>query len=314
MRVIFMGTPDFAVGTLDAINEAGHELALVVTQPDRPKGRGGAMSVSPVKEWAISHDVEVFQPVKIREPENIDFLKNFEPDIIVVAAFGQILPGEILDLPRYCCVNVHASLLPKYRGASPIQWAILDGEPVTGVTTMRMDEGLDTGDIIRQEEIAIARGETAGSLFCRLADLGARLCVETMDSIENGTALYTPQNAIGVTYTSTIKKDMGNLDWSRPAAELERMVRGLDPWPGAYTYLNGKMLKIWGATVQENLDKENSEAKPGTVVRAGKNGIAVQTGDGILNLNIVQIQDKKRMDAASFLNGNRVEEGTLLRS
>ena len=206
MRVIFMGTPDFSVGTLEAIIEAGHEVALVVTQPDKPKGRGKTMQYTPVKECALSHGIEVFQPVKIRESTNIEYLRKFNADIIIVVAFGQILSKSILDMPRYGCINVHASLLPKYRGAAPIQWAVINGDEFTGVTTMRMDEGVDTGDMIAKSTVRLAPDETGGSLFGKLSAEGARLCVETMKMIEDGTAEYTPQNSEEATHTSMISK------------------------------------------------------------------------------------------------------------
>lgn len=305
MRVIFMGTPDFAVGTLEEIIKAGHEVALVVTQPDKPKGRGNAVQFTPVKECAIAHDIPVFAPKKIRESDNIEYLRKFEPDIIIVAAFGQILPKAILDMPKYGCVNVHASLLPKYRGAAPIQWAVINGDEVSGVTTMRMNEGLDTGDMIAKRELRLAEDETGGSLFDKLADLGAKLCVETMEMIENGTAVYTPQDSEAATHTSMIRKEMGDISWNRSAVDIERLIRGLNPWPSAYTHLDGKTFKIWKAQIIS----EGTEYNPGCIVKVGKNELWVQTGEGILSLLEVQIEGKKRMDIGSFLRGYPVKEG-----
>ena len=230
MKVIFMGTPDFAVNTLEKIIEAGHEVMLVVTQPDKPKGRGNTMQFPPVKECAVSHGLEVFQPVKIREDASVEYLKKFAPDIIIVAAFGQILPKSILDLPKYGCINVHASLLPKYRGAAPIQWAVINGDEITGVTIMRMDVGLDTGDIIAKKQVRIAEDETGGSLFDKLAAVGAELCVETMQMLENKTATFTPQDNEASTHTKMISKELGDIDWKKPAVEIERLIRGLNPW------------------------------------------------------------------------------------
>ena len=204
MRVVFMGTPDFAVGTLEAIIEAGHEVALVVTQPDKPKGRGNVMQCSPVKECALAHNLPVFQPKKIRESENVEYVRSFNPDIIIVVAFGQILSKDILDMPKYGCVNVHASLLPKYRGSAPIQWAVINGDEVTGVTTMRLDEGVDTGDMIAKRQVRLSDDETGGSLFDKLAVVGAELCVETMKMIEDGTAEYTPQKSVESTHVGKI--------------------------------------------------------------------------------------------------------------
>ncbi len=333
MKIIFMGTPDFSVGTLEALADAGHEIALVVTQPDKPKGRGKAMQFPPVKEAAISRGFPVYQPRRVREPECISYLSTFAPDLIVVVAFGQILPKEILTMPKYCCVNVHASLLPRYRGAAPIQWAVINGEQVTGVTTMRMDEGLDTGDMIAKTEVELAPEETGGSLFDRLAEAGAKLCVETVAAIERGTAVYTPQNHQEATHTTMIKKQMGEIDFTRPAKEIERLIRGLNPWPSAYTTCGNKTLKIWKASVIEeysdacidNSGQENSSTNilqeqeyrakteqsyaPGMITSVGKDFLHVQTGKGLLSLEEVQLEGKKRMDIASFLRGNPLETG-----
>ena len=307
MRVIFMGTPDFAVGTLEAIIEAGHEVVLAVTQPDKPKGRSGSLQFPPVKECAIAHNIPVFQPVKIREQKNIDELKKYDPDIIIVVAFGQIVSKEILDMPRYGCVNVHASLLPKYRGAAPIQWAVINGDEMTGVTTQRMDVGVDTGDIIETAQLRIAEDETGGSLFDKLAMVGAKLCVSTMEKIEKGEATYTPQKEEEATHTKKIEKELGNVDWSKSAKEIECLIRGLNPWPSAYTHLNGKNLKLWQAKVID----ENSALTPGTIVKVTKNEILVQTGAGMLSLLEVQLEGKKRMPVDAFLRGYPLEEKTV---
>lgn len=308
MRVIFMGTPDFAVGTLEEIIRAGHEVVLTVTQPDKPKGRGNAMQFPPVKECALAHEIPIFQPKKIREEENVAYLREFQPDIIVVAAFGQILPKSILDMPKFGCINVHASLLPKYRGAAPIQWAIINGDEVTGVTIMRMDVGLDTGDMIAKKEIVIAKDETGGSLFDKLAQIGAQLCVETMETIEAGKAEYTPQNHEEATHVSMINKELGLIDWNKSATELEHLIRGLNPWPSAFTKLDGKTFKIWKANV---LSKDTKE-KPGCIVSVTKNSMEVQTGDGVLSLLEVQLEGKKRMAIDAFLRGYSVSEGSYL--
>ena len=280
MRIIFMGTPDFSVGTLEALLNAGHEIVLAVTQPDKPKGRGKSMQAPPVKEAALAHGILVYQPKRVREPECVEYLKSFHPDLIVVVAFGQILPKEILDMPKYCCVNVHASLLPRYRGAAPIQWAVINGETVSGVTTMRMDEGLDTGDMILKTEVVLNEDETGGSLFERLSHAGAQLCVKTVKEIEQGTAKYTPQDHEAATHTSMIKKQLGLINWNQPAKKIECLIRGLNPWPSAYTMLDGKTLKIWRAQVKE----ENSGKPAGMVTAVEKDMIAVQTGDGQLML------------------------------
>ena len=307
MRVIFMGTPDFAVGALEEIIKAGHEVVLVVTQPDKPKGRGKAMQYTPVKECALAHGIEVFQPVKVKEPENIEVLRKHQPDIIIVAAFGQIVPKSILDMPKYGCINIHASLLPKYRGAAPIQWAVINGEDVTGVTIMRMNEGIDTGDMIAKKTVRLAEDETGGSLFDKLAQVGAQLCVETMDIIEAGKAEYIPQNNEEATHTSMIRKELGLIDWNKSAVEIERLLRGLNPWPSAYSNLSGKTFKIWKAKV---VSEENTY-EPGCICRIDKAGMYVQTGKGILLLTEVQMEGKKRMDADAFLRGYQIEEGTF---
>lgn len=308
MKIIFMGTPDFAVGTLEAIIEAGHEVVLVVTQPDKPKGRSGALQFPPVKECAVAHGIEVFQPTKIRLEENVDYLRKYDADIFVVAAFGQILPQSILDMPKYGCINVHASLLPKYRGAAPIQWAVINGDPVTGVTIQQMDIGVDTGDIIVTRELAIAEDETGGGLFDKLAVIGAEACIEALTQIENGTATRTTQNHEEATHVSMISKEFGLIDWNKSAVEIERLIRGLNPWPSAYTKLDGKTFKIWKAKVVS----EEKEGETGCVIRVDKGAMEVQTGKGVLSLLEVQLEGKKRMEVDAFLRGYHVEQGVFL--
>lgn len=309
MKVIFMGTPDFAVGTLEALIEAGHEILLVVTQPDKPKGRGGKMQYTPVKEVAMTHDIPVFQPKKIREPECIDKLREYQADVCVVVAFGQILPKEILEMTPYGCINVHASLLPKYRGAAPIQWAVIDGEKVSGVTTMQMDEGLDTGDMILKTEVPLDEKETGGSLFDRLSAEGANLCVKTLKALEDKTATWTPQGHTTTSYAKMLTKDLGNIDWSKSAVSIERLIRGLNPWPSAYTDWQGKTMKIWEAQVSS----KDSEYEAGTIICVEKDGFYVQTGEGSLKIKSLQIPGKKRMDASAFLLGYQVNEGDVLK-
>lgn len=309
MRVIFMGTPDFAVGTLEEIIKAGHEVVLVVSQPDKAVGRSKALKYTPVKACALAHGLEVYQPEKIRDASCVAYLRGYEPDIIIVEAFGQIVSKEILDMPRYGCVNVHASLLPKYRGAAPIQWAVINGDAVTGVTTQRMNEGIDTGDMIMKEEVVIREDETGGSLFDHLSEVGAKLCVKTMAAIEDGTAVYTPQDDTCATHTSKISKELGSIDWTKDAKSIECLIRGLDPWPSAYTRLGDKTLKIWKAKVLP----ENSGAAPGCITKVEKAGIKVQTGDGMLQLLEIQLEGKKRMPVDAFLNGYTVEEGNYFK-
>ncbi len=308
MRVIFMGTPDFSVGILEEILAAGHEVVLVVTQPDKPKGRGKAMQYSPVKEAALAHGLEVYQPKKIREAECVEYLRSYQPDIMVVAAFGQILSKEILDMPRYCCLNVHASLLPKYRGAAPIQWAVINGDKVSGVTTMRMDTGIDTGDMIDKTEVILAEDETGGSLFDRLAEAGAKLCVASMKKIEDGTAVYTKQDETKATHVGMIEKRFGRINWKLGAVAIERLIRGLNPWPSAYTYVDGKMLKIWKASVIDGGDPK----KAGCIIKADGKNLQIQTGDGILAVEELQLEGKKRMPAADFLRGYTILEGSYI--
>ena len=308
MKVIFMGTPDFSVGTLKALVEAGHEVVLAVTQPDKPKGRGKAMQFPPVKEVALDLGIPVFQPRRVRNPECIEELKKIEADVIVVIAFGQILPKEILEMKKYGCINVHASLLPAYRGAAPIQWAVINGESVSGVTTMQMDEGLDTGDMIMKEEVVLDPKETGGSLHDKLADVGAKLCVKTLAAIEEGTATYTKQGETTTAYAKMLDKTMGNINWEESAEKIERLIRGLNPWPVAYTTWQGKVMKIWEAQVLP----EDTDVAPGTVASVTKEGFFVQTGKGQIFVISLQIPGKKRMDAGAFLRGYPVKTGEIL--
>ena len=308
MKVVFMGTPDFAVETLEAILQAGHEVTGVVTQPDKPKGRGKSMQYPPVKETAMAHALPVYQPQRIREPECVEEIRKMEPDVIVVVAFGQILPKEILKLPKYGCVNVHASLLPKYRGAAPIQWAVIDGEKETGVTTMLMEEGLDTGDILMRTVIPLDEKETGGSLFDKLAKEGAALLIKTLEALEQGTATRTKQADADSTYAKMLTKKLGKIDFTKSAVEIERLIRGLNPWPSAYTGYNGKTLKIWSASVVDG----EAKGEPGQVVEVDKEKLLVQTGEGLLSLEEVQLEGKRRMDIDAFLRGNTEETGTIL--
>ncbi|MCI8292969.1 MAG: methionyl-tRNA formyltransferase [Hespellia sp.] len=309
MRVIFMGTPDFSVGTLEALVEAGHEVCLVVTQPDKPRGRGKEMQYTPVKEAALSHGIPVYQPRRVKEAECVDELRKYQADVIVVVAFGQILPKEILELTPYGCINVHASLLPKYRGAAPIQWAILDGEEVTGVTTMQMDEGLDTGDMILRREIPILATETGESLHDKLAAAGAALCVETLEALEDGTAVFEHQGETPTKYAKMLTKELGHIQWEKSACEIERLIRGLNSWPSAYTEWNGKVMKLWQADVLET----DEQSVPGTITRVEKDAFWVQTGSGQLVVRELQIPGKKRMNADAFLRGYHLEVGTILK-
>lgn len=308
MKVVFMGTPDFAVGALEAIIQAGHKVTAVVTQPDKPKGRSGQMQFSPVKECAVKYEIPVFQPVKVKAAEAVEELRKFEADIFVVAAFGQILTKEILDMPRLGCVNIHASLLPKYRGAAPINQAILDGETETGVTIQQMNEGIDTGDILSKVIVPIDKKETAESLFVKLEDAGADLIIETLKKLEKGEITPAPQDDSQASYVKMMKKSLGKIDWSMDAAAIERLVRGLNPWPSAYTFYEGKSLKLWNCDVLEEACME----APGTIVRVNKDSIDVAAGNGVLRILELQLEGKKRMDAKAFLLGNAWKAGMLL--
>ena len=311
-KIVFMGTPDFAVGTLQALLDSKYQVQAVFTQPDKPKGRGGSVQMPPVKELALKAQIPVHQPRRIRDPENLEILKEYQPDAIVVVAFGQIIPEEILNLPPYGCINVHASLLPKYRGAAPIQWAVINGERESGVTTMRMDAGLDTGDMILKERVPLARDETGGSLFEKLSRVGANLLIRTLEALEDGTAQLEKQPAESPTpYAGMLKKEMGLIDWSRDAASIECLIRGLNPWPSAYTRYRGKMLKIWAAQV-ENQTEAPGDVRPGTVLEVGKKTLKIQTGSGILSVKELQLEGKKRMETDAFLRGVRMEQGELL--
>lgn len=307
MRIIFMGTPDFSVGTLEALVAAGHDVCLAVTQPDKPKGRGKEMQPTPVKEAAQRHGIPVYQPKKIRDPQCVEELKKYNADVMVVIAFGQILPKSILEMTPYGCINVHASLLPKYRGAAPIQWAIIEGESVTGVTTMQMDEGLDTGDMIMKTEVPILEDETGESLHDKLAQAGAELCVKTLKAVEDKTAVFEKQGESPTAYARMLDKKLGNIDWNEPAVRIERLVRGLNSWPSAYTHWNGKVVKIWKAKA---VKAEAGSAEPGTVTAVGKEEFQVQTGEGVLKVLELQIPGKKRMETGAFLRGYALEPGT----
>ncbi len=324
MKIVFMGTPDFAVPALKALAEsAKHEVSLVVTQPDRPRGRSGKPAPSDVKLCAEQYGIPVFQPEKVREEAAVERLRRENADIFVVAAFGQLLPKTILEMPRFGCINIHGSLLPAYRGAAPVQWAVLDGQKEAGDTIMQMNEGLDTGDILMQESISLSADETAGSLYDKLSSMGGPLLLKALDAIEAGTVTPVPQGDSGTHYAKMLRKEMGNIDWTKSAEEIGRLVRGLNPWPSAYTHWNGKMLKIWMAepVTQEELsalgcDEKNGmdlkEAQPGTVMIVTKDTLMVQTGDGLLALTELQMEGKKRMPVQAFLMGCRLQTGEKL--
>jgi len=308
LKIVFMGTPDFAVTILKAILSSKHEITAVITQPDKQKGRGKEIQFSAIKEYALAQGLPVLQPLKIKEYTAVEELRKLEADIFVVAAFGQLISKEILDMPKYGCINVHASLLPKYRGAAPIQWAIINGEAESGVTIMQMDEGLDTGNMIMKYVVPIEKEETGSSLHDKLAETGAKLCVDVLDGIENGAMNAIEQNNEEATYVKMISKELGQIDFKKSAVEIERMVRGLTPWPSAYTSCKGRNLKIWKADVVH----EKSEGDAGSIARVTKSSIVVNTGKELLEIKELQIEGKKKMDAGSFLLGYELHAGEQL--
>ena len=316
MRVIFMGTPDFSVPTLRTLAESENEVIAVYTQPDKPKGRGHAMQFTPVKECALEYNIPVYQPNRVRDIMCIEEIREMAPDVIVVVAYGQILPKELLEIPTYGCINVHASLLPKYRGAAPIQWAVLDGEEVTGVTAMQMDVGLDTGDMLEKIIVPLDKDETGGSLHDKLSVLGGDIILNVFEKIKNGTLTREKQDDEVATYCGKLDKTMGLLDFSKPVAQLERLIRGLNPWPCAYTSLDGKNLKLWKADVvsfNELQDVEHiDDSEYGTILKVTKDAIIVKALDGVLSIKELQLEGKKRMDAADFIRGYQALEGKVL--
>ncbi len=308
MRLLFMGTPDFSVPTLQCLIESKHQVIAVVTQPDKPKGRGNKVLSTPVKELSLKYNIPVYQPLRVREQSFINLIKDMNLDAIIVIAFGQILPKQLLDIPKYGAINIHASLLPKYRGAGPIQWAVINGEKKSGLTTMMMDVGLDTGDMLLKQEIELEKQETGETLHNKLSIMGGPLVLETLDKIEDNSIIRVPQDNEAATYAPMLSKELGKIDWKKDAAEIERLIRGLNPWPTAYTYIDDKIMKIWKA--EEVF--ENGDYKPGQVYNVEKNGFFVKCGINALYINELQLQGKKKMDSASFLRGVKLEKGTLL--
>ncbi len=321
MRIVFMGTPDFSVPALKALVEAGHQVIAVVTQPDKPRGRGKEVQMTPVKIQAMEYGIPVYQPAKVREASFVEVLQGMEADVYVVIAFGQLLPKAVLELPKYGCINIHASLLPKYRGAAPIQWCVIDGERETGITTMMMDVGLDTGDMLEKTVIPIEEKETGGSLHDKLSLAGGALILSTLKKLEEGTLVRTPQTDEGTCYAKMLTKSLGDIDWNQSAVSIERLIRGLNPWPSAYTLWNGKTIKIWSADVttgreaaaflSESGVPSETGITPGTVVCSDKHSLVVCTGDGLLSVRELQMEGKKRMDTPAFLRGYPIPEGDV---
>ncbi|MFZ5966315.1 MAG: methionyl-tRNA formyltransferase [Bacillota bacterium] len=307
MKIVYMGTPDFAVPSLEAIIKNGHIVAAAVTQPDKPKGRGKKLSPPPVKEMALQHGIPVFQPKKVKEKDFVQIMKELAPDCIVVVAFGQILPKEILEIPPLGCINVHASLLPKYRGAAPINWAIINNETKTGVTTMYMDIGLDTGDMILKKEIMI-REQTAGELHDELAILGSNLLIETLERVEAGTAPWEKQREEDSSYAPIMNKELGRIDWHLPALQIHNLIRGVNPWPTAYSTYQGQTFKIWKTALVEG----PCQCSPGSIVRADQNGLLVCCKDSLLLIQEIQFPNSRRMMVDEYLRGHTIQENVML--
>ena len=313
MRIIFMGTPEFAVPVLESLINSRHEVVAVVTQPDRPKGRGKNMQFSPVKECALAHNIPVMQPVNVSVPEVIDELRAYEPELIVVVAFGQFVTKKIREMPKYGCINVHASLLPKYRGAGPIQWAVINGEKESGVTTMYMCREIDKGDMLLKDTVALDPKETGDSLHDKLSMMGGPLLLRTIDQLEDGSAVRIPQCEEESTYAPKLEKTMGNIDWTMDADRIERLVRGLNSWPGTFTKIHGKTVKIWDCDVvrQETLTENQAVATPGTVIVSEKDQLIVKAGNGALSLRMLQPEGKKNMTVDAYLRGYPIAQGEL---
>ncbi len=302
--IVFLGTPDFAVPSLKALVENGYNVKAVFTQPDRPKGRGNKVQFSPVKEYALSQNIPVYQPEKIRLEENAKILKDLKPDLMITAAFGQILSKENLESAPLGCINVHGSLLPKYRGSSPIQWAVINGEKTTGITTMYTDVGVDCGDIILKKETPIGENETAGELFDRLALLGAETLLETLELLKENKIVRTPQNESEATHYPMLDKSLGFIDFSKNAQEIKNLVRGLNPWPIAWTKCGDDVVKIYSVSVLN----ETSDAENGTILASdSKNGLKVKCADGVISVDVLQLPGKKAMDAKTFFVGNKLK-------
>lgn len=309
LRIVYMGTPDFAVPCLDRLVQDGHEILAVVTQPDRPKGRGQKMSYSPVKVAALAHNLPIMQPVKIKEGTFMEQLTALAPDVIVVVAFGQFLPKQMLELPLKGCINVHASLLPYYRGAAPIHWAVINGEPLTGITTMYMDVGMDTGDIILKAQIPIGVNETSGEVHDRLKVLGAEILSETLTLVAENKAPHTAQDNDMATYASLLNREHEKINWHKPAIAVHNLVRGLNPWPGAYCLHNNAILKIWSTQVENTVDEEGL---PGRVEAVTNDAIIVQTSKGKVALLEVQPANKRRMTGGEYARGYGLKPGDVI--
>lgn len=308
MKIVFMGTPDFAVPSLDILVKSGYEVAAVVTQPDKPKGRGNKLTPPPVKEYALNNNIPVLQPEKVKTGTLAQQLREIAPDLLVTVAYGRILPQEVLDIPPYGCVNVHGSLLPKYRGAAPIQWSVINGDSITGITTMYTDIGMDTGDMLLKREVEIGINETAGELHDKLSIIGAEVLLETLKELEKRTLVRIPQPADEATYVTMISKETGRIDWSKTMEQIHNLVRGTDPWPGAYTFYKGERMRVW-KTEYSNVEKAS---KPGEIIEVKKEGILVGTGKGNIMLKEIQFDSGKRLKVEQYLAGHSIDKGELL--
>ena len=308
MKIVFMGTPDFSVPCLEALISEGHEVSLVVTQADKPKGRGHHLTPPPVKECALAHNIPVYQPAKMKDDEAFETLKKENADVFIVVAYGKILPERILNLPPYGCINVHASLLPKYRGAAPIQWSILEGEKKTGVTTMQMDTGLDTGDMLIKKEIEINENETGSTLHDKLSMLGSEVLIETLRALEKGELSPKKQDDSDTCYASMISKETAKIDFSKPAIEIERLVRAMNSYPMAWTYYEGKLLKIVTAKAVSGEEK----AETGSITGVDSDKFTIKCGEGLLSVTEIQMEGKKRMSVSDYVKGNSFTVGTVL--
>lgn len=304
-----MGTPEFAVPSLEMLVNEGYEVVAVVTQPDKPKGRGNKLAAPPVKEFALAHGIEVLQPVKVRAPEYVEQLKSYRPDLFVTCAYGRILIKDVLGIPSQGCINVHGSLLPKYRGAAPIQWAVINGESITGITTMYTDAGMDTGDMLLKKEIEISGDMTAGELHDRLSVIGARALKETLEKVKEGTLVRIPQPDGEATLAPIIDKGIGKIDWKRPSCEIHNLVRGTDPWPGAFTFYKGERMRVWKTKVESS---QKQDKLPGTIVKVNKEGILVACGGGTARILEVQFDSGKRMSVENYIVGHSIDEGEML--
>lgn len=309
LKIIFMGTPEFAVPSLEMLLAEGYEVAAVITQPDKPKGRGNKLSAPPVKEFALKHGLNVLQPSKIKTAEFVEQIRELKPDLLITAAYGKILSKELLEVPVHGCINVHGSLLPAYRGAAPLNWAVINGEKTTGITTMFTDVGLDTGDMLLKSEIDIGHDMTVGELHDKMAVLGAEVLKNTLVKLKNGTLVRIPQDDSISSYAPMMTKELGLIDWNKTVLQIHNLVRGTDPWPGAYTFLNGNRMRIW----RTDAACRGTDGEPaGKIARVDSNGILVKCSDGYILIKEVQFESSKRMNVSDYIRGHQINTGEIL--